>query len=165
MKCNVKVTRWVLVYRAILQHQCHLCNHYHSRALLSACWTSQVGMENDRMPRAHCVTRHNSVMAVSSGWAATRSPCESPTVGKPTLQSCWSIWADGSQEVRQVAHYTSDLMTQITNTCTKVRLVGQRLGFSPSVKGTLPRKSTWALNVQFSKKTTMVPFRPDIIDS
>ena len=25
-------------------------------------------------------------------------------------------------------------------------------------KGTLPRKSTWALNVQFSEKTTMVPF-------
>ena len=24
--------------------------------------------------------------------------------------------------------------------------------------GTLPRKSTWALNVQFSEKTTMVPF-------
>ena len=26
------------------------------------------------------------------------------------------------------------------------------------IKGTLPRKSTWALNVQFSEKTTMVPF-------
>ena len=27
-----------------------------------------------------------------------------------------------------------------------------------NLKGTLPRKSTWALNVQFSEKTTMVPF-------
>ena len=27
-----------------------------------------------------------------------------------------------------------------------------------SIKGTLPRKSMWALNVQFSEKTTMVPF-------
>ena len=28
---------------------------------------------------------------------------------------------------------------------------------SGQLKGTLPRKSTWALNVQFSEKTTMVP--------
>ena len=27
-----------------------------------------------------------------------------------------------------------------------------------SIKGTLPQKSVWALTVQFSEKTTMVPF-------
>ena len=33
-----------------------------------------------------------------------------------------------------------------------------RESLDKSLKGTLPRKSTWALNVQFSEKTTMVPF-------
>ena len=27
-----------------------------------------------------------------------------------------------------------------------------------AIKGTLPRKSMWALNAQFSEKTTMAPF-------
>ena len=33
-----------------------------------------------------------------------------------------------------------------------------RQGKYCAIKGTLPRKSTWALNVQLSEKTTMVPF-------
>ena len=75
------------------------------------------------------------------------------------LHVCFHLWCEKSTFARKSTPPNPDLATGLKyEHIWSQRLVGVYSNCYQIIKGTLPRKSTWALNVQFSEKTTMVPF-------